>query len=40
VLQRTNWASVASGDVCHLTSEKARAAGEVGAEVEVDGVAL
>jgi hypothetical protein len=40
VLQRTNWASVASGDVRHLTSEKARAASEVGAEVEVDGVAL
>ena len=40
VLEWADWAPVASGDVCHLTSEKARAAGEVGAEVEVDGAAL
>lgn len=40
VLEWADWASVASGDVRHLTSEKARAAGEVGAEVEVNRAAL
>ena len=40
VLEWADWAPVASGNVCHLTSEKAGAASEVGAEVEVDCAAL